>query len=285
MIIRSLGQAFRERIYECSDAAHHNFHTSVRPLFAASKGHNLKHIGSCLLLQVDGINYVATAAHITDNIPQHELYVIGTEHTEPVQLVGIIYSTQAPDGDRSRDKLDIAFTSISVDAATQLGTVTFINADEVSHNRVNLERRLYMAIGYPISKNRGKVNHNEHWIKTVSWRYVAGVENVPALAEEMTISGDDHLFLRYDKYSKDAEGRKVSSVSPRGLSGGAMVDLGDVYSMDMFESATPFAGRLAGMVIEMHKTHRALVAVRIQKIIQAIRQGYRSDHTSPIDVL
>ena len=271
MLIEPLDQAVRKRIYEVSDAAHQKFQSSVRPIFRALKGERLELFGSCLLLQVDGTKYIATAAHIADSIPESRLYVAGTENTQPVQIVGTIYSTKAPSADRKRDKLDIAFAILSDDAAKRLGAVTFTNANAICHNQASPAHRRYMAIGYPISRNKGKINHQEHSMKLVSWRYVAGVSNIPALETELGVSGDYHFFQTYSKYSKDAEGNKVSSVSPRGLSGGALVDLGNFSSMQSFESAKPFSGTLAGMVIEKHKSHSALVAVYIQKVIEAIR--------------
>jgi hypothetical protein len=37
-----------------------------------------------------------------------------------------------------------------------------------------------------------------------------------------------HLHIGYNKYSRGQDGRKVTSIKPRGLSGGALVDAGRV---------------------------------------------------------
>ena len=272
MSIKTLDQVVTARIYELSDAAHEKFRPSVRPIYGASKGMRPELIGSCLLLYVDGTDYVATAAHIADSIPKTNLYVAGAENTGLVQLVGTIKLTKAPSEDRRKDKLDIAFVPMSAHSVKQLGAVTFIDANDVSHNRANTEHRQYMAIGYPLSRNKRTINQENHSVKMFSWRYVAGVKHLPALERAMGVSGDYHFFQTYDKYSRDHEGGKVSSVNPCGLSGGALVDLGNLSSMDSFESETPFSARLAGMVIERHDAHKALVALHIQKVIEAIQK-------------
>ena len=51
-----------------------------------------------------------------------------------------------------------------------------------------------------------------------------------------------------------------------------MTDLGNYSSIDNLGAEARRTGKLAGMVIEMHKKHRALVAVNIQRIIAAIKK-------------
>lgn len=48
------------------------------------------------------------------------------------------------------------------------------------------------------------------------------------------------------------------------------MDLGDFGILEVFNPSGKMKGLLAGMVIEKNSKHRALVSVRIQKILEAI---------------
>lgn len=264
-----LDELVRQRIHECSVAAHNAFRASVRPIYAAVSRRTPELIGSCILLRVDGTRYVVTAAHVIDHLDSSNLYVGGTVGTEPVQLLGKIISSKAPEGQRNRDHLDLALCQISDDRFRALGEVACIEASDVAKNQASTDHRIYMAMGFPLSRNRGRVIAAKRSIAMTSWRYVEGISPIPALAAEMGVSGHDHFFQRYEKLSKDAGGNSVSSISPRGLSGGATVDLGDFGTVEVFNN-TGTTGLLAGMVIEKNSRHRALVSVRIHKILEAI---------------
>jgi len=45
-----------------------DFKTSVRPIYGLLDDRRLTHIGSCLLLEIDGKRVVSTAAHIADDL-------------------------------------------------------------------------------------------------------------------------------------------------------------------------------------------------------------------------
>ena len=57
----------------------------------------------------------------------------------------------------------------------------------------------------------------------------------------------------------------------KGLSGGALLDLGEFTSLDSYDRDPRGSALVSGMVMEYHKEHRALVAVRIDAIVRGIR--------------
>ena len=101
--------------------------------------------------------------------------------------------------------------------------------------------------------------------------YADTIKNDESLCKKLKISGKDHLFLNYNfKHSKNDNGGLINSVNPQGLSGGSLVDMGTFG--DWIGPTNKPAGKLAGMLIEMHKPHKAIIAVKINKIVNFIKQ-------------
>jgi hypothetical protein len=83
------------------------------------------------------------------------------------------------------------------------------------------------------------------------------------------------LFLRYEKYSYNTMAQRVNSISPVGFSGGALLDLGDFTSPTVLASEPPSTARLSGMLVEYHRHHHALVAVKIGPIVEGTRRALK----------
>ena len=132
---------------------------------------------------------------------------------------------------------------------------------------------VYAALGYPNSKNK-RIDHTKQHINTVIWPYAATALSglsATTLARSLKIGGEDHVFVKFDgKHSRDAQtGKIVNSVKPTGISGGALIDLGNIADLDRFtEPGT--GGRLVGLLIEHRAKYKAMVATRMTTIIQAI---------------
>lgn len=273
-MVVTLEEAVRIRIRECAEEASNSFKGSVRPIYASKKGTNPELIGSCLLLDLDGQKFVATAAHIIDWSSSHALYVAGVAVGAPTQIYGEIHASSAPQGDRVLDKDDVAIWQLSTSAKRDLSGVTFFQSGDISRNQNSSANRCYMAMGYPLSRNRGGVDNKKRTIRTVLWKYSSHVQELLNLAAELKISGKNHFFLKYEKYSRDDTGRRVSSVNPKGLSGGALIDLGNFGDVSNYDPDKPCCGSLCGMVIERKKKHQALIAIKIQKVLWAINRQY-----------
>ncbi len=157
MIVQTLEGAAQARIQECALGAVGDFKTSVRPIYGLLDGRRLTHIGSCLLLEIDGKRVVSTAAHIADDLALTPLFVGGLVGTHPVPLAGRFRATTPPGGDRRLDHLDCAYCEISAEIATALGPVEFLNESRISHNRVPTEPRVYTAFGYAVSRNKRSI--------------------------------------------------------------------------------------------------------------------------------
>jgi hypothetical protein len=140
MTVQSLDDLAQARIQECATRAVAEFKSSVRPIYGLQDG-RLTHIGSCLLLVIDGRYVLSTAAHVADNLIYSPLFVAGPAGTHPVQLQGKFRGTTAPAGDRRQDHFDCAYGVLSKEDAAALGAVEFLGDSKISHNRAPAEGR------------------------------------------------------------------------------------------------------------------------------------------------
>jgi hypothetical protein len=270
-VLQTLENAIDARVRQCTEELAAEFRKSVRPIYGTPDGLRPILLGSCLLLLVDGTRYIVTAAHLMDHSPMQSLQVAGSAGTQPVQILGKITSTVVPAGGRKADKLDIALWPIPEPKVAALGSVKFIDATYELANAASSIGRVHMAVGWPISRNKGKVNNQDRTITPTLSKYSALAIDLPALASELGISGLEHIFLEYRKYASNREGKRVSAINPIGMSGGALIDLGDFTSIESLIPQAKCAGRLSGMLIERNVKHQALVAVKAHKIVEAIR--------------
>ncbi len=262
--------------------AEQEFRPSVRPVYRNSEKDKLvEHVGSCLLLDIDGSSCIVTAAHIMDQAAVGPLYVAGRPRTHLVPIIGgTVMTTLMPETGRNADPIDLAFWLPPAAAIDALGTVDFLDASRVSYGVQPSKVRLYTAFGYPLSRNKKRIDHKQRSISTGISMYTADVENIPELATKLGVSGDGHLFLRFSKHSFDADGAHANTFGPRGLSGGALLDLGEFMSAESFERDPARSALLGGMIIEYHAEHDALVAVRIEVVIGTVRRALMNHYAS-----
>jgi hypothetical protein len=272
VIIESLEEVAQARIQECAPRAVADFKTSVRPIYGLLEGSRLTHIGSCLLLEIDGKPVVSTAAHIADDLALTPLFVGGLIGTHPVQLAGRFRATTPPGGDRQLDHLDCAYCEISAQSAAALGPVEFLSKSRISHNRVPPERRVYTAFGCAVSRNKKSIDQSTGSIAIRVSMYTGHIVEVPALAAKLPRSGEGHLLLNFETHAHTANGERVNAFGPRGLSGGALLDLGDFTSPVIYAPDIQHRATLSGMLIEHWDEHHVIVAVKIGAIVEGIRR-------------
>jgi hypothetical protein len=271
----SLHASMREQ----AEAVRRKFKAAVRAIVASEGGEKPAIIGTGTLFRVDGARYLVTAAHVVDcidDMPRGALHVLGSAGTEPVQILGSLTATAVPNTGRGADKIDIAFWKLGEKEAKTLGDVRFIEGSEIYMNRAPTKDRFFMAMGFPYSRNKKRVDYRRRQISTAGWTYTSGVVDMPALAQDLGVSGERHLFMPYDKYSQNEDGLKVSSVEPRGMSGGPILHLGNFGDPSMLNPRSRGPGKVAGILIEKSIKHKALVAVKIGVVLSAIRR-----HSAP----
>ncbi|MDB5974780.1 MAG: hypothetical protein JWR07_1540 [Nevskia sp.] len=206
-----------------------------------------------------------------DHREEGTLFVAGVVGGQLVPVSGgVTRTTTAPRGNRGSDRVDCAFWVPPQSAMEAFGDVQFLSEARLSRELPTPDT-LYTAYGYPISRNKKMINHVTKSIDTRISMYTANVAAMPDLAAKLGVSGEAHLFLSFTERSYSGDGADHNTFGPRGLSGGALLRLGEFSSPDSFDRDPRLAISLSGMIIEHHKDHGALVAVRIGAIVDGIR--------------
>jgi hypothetical protein len=273
VIVQSLEEAAQARIQECAPRAMADFKPSVRPIYGLLDGRRLTHIGSCLLLEIDGKRVVSTAAHIADNLVATPLFVGGLVGTRPVLLLGKFRTTTPPGDNRRLDHFDCAYCEISAGDAAALGAVKFLSESRTSHNRAPPQSRVYTAFGYAVSRNKKSIDRRTRSIANLVSMYTGHVVEVPALAAKLPRSGEAHLLLNFEKQAYTADGERINAFGPIGLSGGALLDLGDFTTPAIYAPNSQHRATLSGMLIEHWEEHQVMVGVKIGYIVRGIRNS------------
>lgn len=242
-----------------------------------------EHVGSCILLNVDGLPILSTAAHVLDNLTAGwTLYVGGHGETSPVRVRGgVIGATPKPGGNRDRDHYDCGFWRIPDDAVQELGAVEFVDASRLSDNREDVTRHYYMGMGYRLKRNRSAIDHKSKKISNYLSGYSGSVSAMPKLAQKLGVSGAEHMFMALPKYGQDDEDRRVNTFGPVGFSGGPLLDLGDFTVEEAYAPEAVHRATLSAMMIAHYKRSRAMGAVKIGFIVEGIRRRLRPP-TSPV---
>ena len=158
--------------------------------------------------------------------------------------------------------------------AEGLGNVKYITETEICTTQTVTKSHVYTALGYPNSQNK-KVDNNNKRVSGVILPYSATAldeTDSMALERKLDITGDDHIYIKFRKYSKNAiTGNKVKSIKPQGISGGALIDLGNIANLDNLAKPSN-GGCLIGLLIEHDSEYKAMVATRMSVILREIKQ-------------
>jgi hypothetical protein len=269
-LIKTVQEVTKEWAKECLALAKEKFAPAIRPIYASNDTRRPIHVGSSVLLKIDGVPHLLTAAHVIDWIKHASLYIGGENHLTEIEAEFRVTKADTRDDDR----YDFAFTIIPESMAVKLGGVTYISDKEISYMPAQTTGHVYTALGYPNSLNK-KIDHTKKHIPTVIWPYAATVLSDPdatALTKSLKVGGEDHIFIKFnEKHSMDLHtGKIVNSLKPTGISGGALIDLGNLADLDRFAEPRT-GGRLVGLLIEHRARYKAMVATRMTTIIRAIR--------------
>ncbi len=219
-------------------------------------------------MELSGRNYLVTAAHVIDELRNTDLFLGGSGELIPLDLDFICSIPQ--NGRREDDHYDFAWSVVSDEFFSSIGDAKSIKEADVSLNRVNTVGRVYAALGFPRSKNK-KANPKTKALRPKFASYASTGKQMPDLYIEIGLSGNDHIAIEHKSQSLDRDGNKVNSYAPRGMSGGPLIDLGKMVSPSDLGRATPFSGKLAGVLIEKYEAREAILSVKIQHVIHSIQ--------------
>lgn len=264
MAIQTINEISRDVLNERSEAARARYKGAVRPIYGATGKGDPDHIGSSILLHLAEGHFLLTAAHVLDHNQSTSLYLGGDEF---MLLEFEALATAAPGGNRDEDHADFAIAPLNPELLAKLTGATFITQNEISSYAGPAEGRVYSCIGYPNSKNKPNPYKGKKVTPMIGTYSSVGRPSamLPAIA-----SDQDHILVDHDaKFSRDENGRRVSSIALPGFSGGAIIDLGRISADSI---ASPPEPKLAALLIEAHAKEKVILGTRLTTILEAVRK-------------
>jgi hypothetical protein len=266
-VVKSYQDIVREQIDNGSTNAGKKYRDSIRPIYGSEDNGRPVHIGTCVLVEIRGCRYLITAAHVIDESQYTTLY-LGADRL--VQIEGEFLCTTKPNNDRNQDHYDFGWQKLSQAYLERLKKVRFIEEADISRNIEATEGKAYVAMGFPNSKNK-KVNIAKKSITPKFAKYTATGKSKPELFKKLDITGQDHITIDHDKkYSRNPDGSITNSIRPRGMSGGALIDIGRLVTIDELRKTEVHPGFLAGILIEKHDEFNSMLSVKIDVVIEDI---------------
>lgn len=255
-------------------AASKKYKCTTMPIYGSDKNYNPYHIGTCFILDIEGYKYLVTAAHIVDEAKNTTLYIPGAKDLVPIE--GEFYCTTPVSCKRDDDHYDYAWLNITGDFFNRLENSNYILETDISNNNLSPEKRVYLAIGFPRSKNK-KANPKTKILKPKFARYYSTWKAMPELYAELNLTGDSHISIDYKQQSRDEVGDIVNSFSPVGMSGGLMIDLGRIVTPDELSRSEAYSGLVSGLLIEYHKNHNAILSIKMNEVVNSIKEYANKD--------
>ncbi len=202
---------------ELSESAKKGLYPYVRMVLCAPKDGELYFIGSGFLLSEKNRTYLITAAHVLDNHSETNQLFIDNLEGKLVRILGDSIVSNSSEHRRSDDQKDFAIIALNAVASGKLKKTMKLKLDQFDLSYKHNYKYGYIAIGYPISRNKGNI------IQTQSEAIPYMVSNLEAnidTYEKLGLTQAEHIVIDFeskDVYSEKNEKRHAWSL--RGLSG------------------------------------------------------------------
>ena len=234
--------------------------SSVCPIFKGGSG--LEQVGSGVLLQHLGAKILISAAHVFDDIPNHDALIPLVDCIGSVGGTLFIKKVESNE-ERADDKIDIAFLVLDEESASRLHSDFHFLPESHYLRRDNLTVGLSL-IGY-IAKQAEISGHTASATRSIFDSDLATAACYSALNR----SRRTHIigkFRRKKAKSFSHGGRRIQP-RPFGMSGGGMFE----WSIGKDEPHQLESPRLCGILTEYHESRDAFVGTSIEMVLEAIR--------------
>ena len=271
--IQSASDIAMQRITELSKAAVDKHRGSILPIYGSKHNGNPYHIGTAIALDLLDQKLLLTAAHVVDHNDLTSLYVGGANLT-PLQTQ--FHCTAKPDDDRHRDHYDFAIARLPNEIVEALDGISFFSEPDICTSTVDPLGTTFSIAGYPNSRNK-KLHVARHTVHTELCHYSDVGRRNPFPGHNPHFSAATHIFLNYDqKHSQDAHGRRINSIQLNGMSGGPVFNIGRLSDSAVLAKYRNPEACLAGLAIEHHNAHSAVVGTRIGTVLAAVQHLLRT---------
>ena len=228
-------------------------------------------IGSCIIIRISGSPFLLTASHVIDECEAEGLFVGAMGAFIPIR--GDASITAKIHGKRSDDHYDVAVIPLEGDLLEKFNEIPVVAESMIDWNGAANPGHLFMAIGYPNSRNKISYRGGTKITPAVI-SHTDAIVSDNVTAKRMPGGGQHHLFLRYERRAIDAIGDEQNAIKPRGLSGGPLINLGKLSSPDVLENRKSTTPMLAAIVTE-RGVGLNLVCTKMAVVREVLRKSGR----------
>lgn len=228
--------------------------------------HNLKgsldQIGTGVLIDISGITFLLTAAHVIDENKYGDLLIPTTEGLK--QIEGTFAYLDIPKyGTRDEDNLDVGYYKLDDNFTQNLyKELNKINIDDIVFIDDATQNMIYTFAGYPSSKSiiRPKV-------ATSATYFYGGYSVESKVYSKYGYDPQMQIIVKFRRHSSvTPEGEKFFPPFPEGISGGGIF----VWPEELRGQFIPTERKLVGIIHTYKERDDLLIGTNIQAFIKCI---------------
>jgi hypothetical protein len=222
----------------------------------------LKQFGTGVLIDISGITFLLTAAHVIDEKKYGDILVPTDEGLK--QIEGVFSYLDLPNNKtRREDIFDIGYYKLDFDFSKTLHkSLSIINIDDVIFIDDATQSVIYTFAGYPSSKSKIRPK-----LATSDPYFYGGYSVASEVYSKYGYDPHTHIIVKYRRHSSvNPEGEKEFPPFPEGISGGGIY----VWPEDYQGQFIPTMRKLVGIVHTYKKNDDLLIGTNIQAFIKCI---------------
>jgi hypothetical protein len=234
------------------------------PLFAADKRGRPDLFASSVLVNIDGVSVLLTAAHAV-----HEITSSGSDVYLGARTIVPLRTTFARTSEDGQDEFDLAAAKIPVELLRS-EVMDVLPQSRFCLQPYTSPPHMRCIHGYPATKNetRKRADESKNVFTKYGLTYAGASNGVVDNYERYGKRDSTHIALQYQRkhqqQSRSESGELVTPPHPRGISGGGLWSIPDSFNPQL-----PF---LDGIAIEFHE--KSLVfATRIEHVVAFVRES------------
>lgn len=233
---------------------------SVCPIFCDREGERIYQVGSGVLIEFRGYEFLLTAAHVIDELKDSSLLVPHSK--SEIKPIEGSYSYIKASGRRDDDFLDYGYFKLDKSFLAGLKEhFYFVKEHELGVERFYADKELFSFVGYPYRKS----NVSGEQASTDSFAY--GTYHAKQLEyEQLGFPIDASIVTKFNrKKSFNPSAKRIElPVLPHGISGGGIF----IWPQDMTD-LPPKNRKLVG-VSHTWKKEGYFIGTRIEILLEAI---------------
>lgn len=221
---------------------------------------------SGVLMRMAGMRFLITAAHVVRDARESGLFYAANGSLVSLDQEFICTSV----GQDGFDHFDFAFCELPIGVGPYGKEIELSSIDySMSSGPVVL----YAAIGFPRSKSK-KIDIPRRRLKSRRFCFTATLhKNYDYASHGMSESTHIAVPYRLRAVANDM-GERVNLIGPTGMSGGALIRLGDLSNPDAWgPTSVASTPRLSGVLIE-YEHGSCVVAVRVVVVLREMARRY-----------